>query len=536
MRKYVYLFNEGNISMKKLLGGKGANLAEMINLGFPVPYGFTITTEVFKKYYIENRNISKNIEKEIYVAMSKLEEFVGKKFGDPEKPLLVAVRSGASISMPGMMDTILNLGLNDEIVECLVKASKNKRFPYDSYRRFIEMYSEVVMGIDNIKFISLLDEVKRKKGVDNCDDLDREDLKEVILRYKELFRIEVGTEFPQNPKAQLIAAVKAVFQSWESPRATIYRKVNSISDELGTAVNIQEMVFGNSGNDSGAGVVFTRNPFTGKKELYGEFLMNAQGEDVVSGIKTPLEFEQLQEINPKAYNQLLEIGERLEAHYRDMQDIEFTLENGKLFILQTRTGKRSIGAAIKIAVDFVNEGFIEKKEAIERLDLKQIESSIYPRFEPNRLRTSKIIAKGLPVFPGIVTGKVYFNVKEAIKSSKEFKDDIILVRREISDEDIKRAHVLNGILTSDESLNSHTTNLARNIKKCCIVSCNEININENDRYFIDKEGKKFFQGSCISIDGSSGNVYGERLPILQPRLVDELATIIKWIDEIKVSE
>jgi len=417
-KKYVYLFSEGNASMRELLGGKGANLAEMTGLGLPVPRGFTVTTEACTRFYQDGKVVAKEIEDEIFATLTKLEGIVGKEFGNPENPLLVSVRSGARVSMPGMMDTILNLGLNDEVVEGLAKLTQNPRFAYDSYRRFIMMFSDVVMGIQRMKFEKLMDEIKEQKGVTSDTELDADDMKKLSELYKELYLQEMGVPFPQDPRVQLMEAVKAVFRSWENERAVVYRRLNDIPSDWGTAVNVQEMVYGNMGNDSGTGVAFTRDPSTGEKKLYGEFLMNAQGEDVVAGIRTPQPIEVLKEINPDVYNQFVEIAEKLERHYRDMQDMEFTIERGKLFMLQTRNGKRTAQAALKIAVDLVNEGMITKEEALLKVDPKQLDTLLHPQFDPKALKAAKPIAKGLAASPGAATGKIYFSADDATVAAK----------------------------------------------------------------------------------------------------------------------
>ncbi|AGC68994.1 pyruvate, phosphate dikinase PpdK [Thermoclostridium stercorarium subsp. stercorarium DSM 8532] len=534
MAKYVYLFSEGNASMRNLLGGKGANLAEMTGLGLPVPRGFTVTTEACTRFYNDGKVIAKEIEDEIFATLSKLEEIVGKKFGDPENPLLVSVRSGARVSMPGMMDTILNLGLNDEVVEGLAKLTQNPRFAYDSYRRFIMMFSDVVMGIDRMKFEKLMDEIKEKKGVSADTELDAGDMKTLSERYKELYLKEMGVPFPQDPKVQLIEAVKAVFRSWENPRAVVYRRLNDIPSDWGTAVNVQEMVFGNMGNDSGTGVAFTRDPSTGEKKLYGEFLMNAQGEDVVAGIRTPQPIDVLKEINPDVYNQFVEIAEKLEKHYRDMQDMEFTIEHGKLFMLQTRNGKRTAQAALKIAVDLVNEGMITKEEALLRVDPKQLDTLLHPQFDPKALKAAKPIAKGLAASPGAATGKIYFSAEEAAQAYNAGEKLIILVRLETSPEDIEGMHVSQGILTGRGGMTSHAAVVARGMGKCCVVGCGEIIINEEEGYFIDKNGRRYNKGDWISLDGSTGNVYGEKLPTVAPEMTGYFGTLMKWADEVRV--
>jgi len=531
--KYVYLFSEGNASMRNLLGGKGANLAEMTSLNLPVPRGFTITTEACTRYYNDGRQIAKEIEDQIMEALAKTEKIVGKKFGDPENPFLVSVRSGARASMPGMMDTILNLGLNDTVVQGLAKLTNNERFAYDSYRRFIQMFSDVVMEVEKSKFEKILDEVKEKKGAKFDTDLTAEDLKEVVEKYKELYRKEKGTEFPQDPKVQLMEAVKAVFRSWENPRAVVYRRLNDIPSDWGTAVNVQEMVYGNMGNDSGTGVAFTRNPATGEKKLYGEFLINAQGEDVVAGIRTPESIEKLKEINPEIYNQFTVIAETLEKHYKDMQDMEFTIERGKLFMLQTRNGKRTAAAALKIAVDLVSEGMITKEEALLKIDPKQLDSLLHPNFEPKALKAAVPIAKGLPASPGAATGKIYFTAEDAVNAVKNGESKVILVRLETSPEDIEGMHVAQGILTGRGGMTSHAAVVARGMGTCCVAGCGEISINEEEKYFIDKNGKKYNEGDWISLDGSTGNVYGEKLPTIEPEMTGYFATIMQWADEVR---
>ncbi len=534
MTKYVYLFSEGNASMRNLLGGKGANLAEMTGLGLPVPRGFTVTTEACTRYYADGQTIAQEIQDQIYEALAKTEQIVGKKFGDPSNPLLVSVRSGARASMPGMMDTILNLGINDEVVEGLAKLTNNPRFAYDSYRRFIQMFSDVVMEIERLKFENILDDVKRAKNVEHDTELTVDDLKEVVRRYKELFRKEKGFDFPQDPRVQLMEAVKAVFRSWENPRAVVYRRLNDIPSDWGTAVNVQEMVFGNMGNDSGTGVAFTRNPSTGEKKLYGEFLMNAQGEDVVAGIRTPQSIDQLREINPEIYNQFVEIAEKLEKHYRDMQDMEFTIERGKLFMLQTRNGKRTAAAALKIAVDLVREGMITKEEAVLKVDPKQLDTLLHPTFDPAALKKAVPIAKGLPASPGAATGKIYFTAEDAVNAVKNGESKVILVRLETSPEDIEGMHVSQGILTGRGGMTSHAAVVARGMGTCCVAGCGEIRINEEEKYFIDKNGKKYVEGDWISLDGSTGNVYGEQLPTVAPEMVGDFATLMSWADEIRV--
>ena len=533
MAKYVYLFSEGNASMKNLLGGKGANLAEMTGLGLPVPRGFTVTTEACTRYYNDGKIIAPEIEEEIYAMMKKTEEIVGKTFGDPSNPFLVSVRSGARASMPGMMDTILNLGLNDIVVEGLAKLTNNERFAYDSYRRFIQMFSDVVMEVEKPKFEKILDAVKEEKGAKFDTDLTADDLKEVVKRYKEMFKKEKGFEFPQEPKAQLMEAVKAVFRSWDNPRAIIYRRLNDIPGDWGTAVNVQEMVYGNMGNDSGTGVAFTRNPSTGERKLYGEFLMNAQGEDVVAGIRTPQPMEHMKEVNADAYNQFVDIANTLEKHYRDMQDMEFTIEKGKLFMLQTRNGKRTAAAALKIAVDLVEEGMITKQEAIMKVDPKQLDALLHPNFEPKALKAAVPVAKGLPASPGAATGKVYFEAEDAVEAYKAGEKKVILVRLETSPEDIEGMHVSQGILTGRGGMTSHAAVVARGMGTCCVAGCGEVKINEAEKYFLDKNGKKYVEGDWISLDGSTGSVYGDKLPTVEPEMTGDFATLMQWADEIR---
>jgi pyruvate,orthophosphate dikinase len=533
MAKFVYAFKEGNATMKNLLGGKGANLAEMTGLGLPVPRGFTVTTEACTKYYNDGKIIAKEIEEEIYAMMAKTEQEVGKKFGDPNNPFLVSVRSGARASMPGMMDTILNLGLNDAVVEGLAKLTNNPRFAYDSYRRFIQMFSDVVMEVEKPKFEKILDAVKEENHAKFDTDLTADNLKEVLKRYKELYKKEKGSDFPQDPKVQLMEAVKAVFRSWDNPRAIIYRRLNDIPGDWGTAVNVQEMVYGNMGNDSGTGVAFTRNPSTGEKKLYGEFLMNAQGEDVVAGIRTPQTIDQMNEINPQAYKQFVEIAEKLEKHYKDMQDMEFTIEKGKLFMLQTRNGKRTAAAALKIAVDLVAEGMATKADAIMKVDPKQLDALLHPNFEPKALKAATPIAKGLPASPGAATGKIFFEAEEAVNAVKNGEKMVILVRLETSPEDIEGMHVSKGILTGRGGMTSHAAVVARGMGTCCVAGCSEVKINDEEKYFIDKNGKKYVEGDWISLDGSTGNVYGSQLPTVEPEMTGDFAKLMGWADELR---
>ncbi|ADD02204.1 pyruvate, phosphate dikinase [Thermoanaerobacter italicus Ab9] len=529
-KKYVYLFSEGDASMRDLLGGKGANLAEMTKLGLPVPQGFTVTTEACTRYYQDGKTIAPEIVDQIYEYMAKLEEITGKKFGDPTNTLLVSVRSGARVSMPGMMDTILNLGLNDETVEGLAKATNNERFAYDSYRRFIQMFSDVVMGIDKNKFEAILDEVKEENGAKFDTDLTAENLKEVVKRFKELYKKEMGVDFPQDPKEQLLEAVKAVFRSWDNPRAIVYRRLNDIPSDWGTAVNVQSMVFGNMGNDSGTGVAFTRNPATGEKALFGEFLMNAQGEDVVAGIRTPQPISTLKETMPEVYNQFVEIAEKLEKHYKDMQDIEFTIEKGKLYILQTRNGKRTAQAALKVAVDLVAEGLIDEKTAVLRVDPKQLDQLLHPTFEPNALKAAKPVAKGLPASPGAASGKVYFTAGEAVEAAKARGEKVILVRTETSPDDIEGMSVAQGILTTRGGMTSHAAVVARGMGTACVVGCGDAKIDEQAK--VMRIGDiEVHEGDYISIDGSTGNVYIGEIKTVTPEITGDFATLMRWADK-----
>ncbi len=531
MAKYVYSFKEGNASMRNLLGGKGANLAEMTGLGLPVPRGFTVTTEACTRYYQDGKVIAKEIEDEIYASLAKTEEVVGKKFGDPQNPFLVSVRSGARASMPGMMDTILNLGLNDIVVEGLAKLTNNPRFAYDSYRRFITMFSDVVMEIKKSSFDAIMDAMKEQKGVTNDTQLDADDLKLLARQFKELYLKEKGEAFPQDPRVQLMEAIKAVFRSWDNPRAIYYRRMNDIPSDWGTAVNVQEMVYGNMGEDSGTGVAFTRDPATGEKKLYGEFLMNAQGEDVVAGIRTPQSIDQLKETNSEAYQQFVDIANKLESHYRDMQDMEFTIERGKLFMLQTRNGKRTAAAALRIAIALVNEGMISKEEALMKVEPKQLDALLHPQFQPKALKAATVVAKGLPASPGAATGQVYFTAEDAEAAVQSGIANVVLVRLETSPEDIGGMHVSQGILTARGGMTSHAAVVARGMGTCCVAGCGEIRIFEEEKCFYDKNGRKYNEGDWISLDGSTGNVYGEQLPTEPPKMTGDFATLMQWADE-----
>ena len=529
--KYVYLFSEGNAGMRNLLGGKGANLAEMTGLGLPVPQGFTVTTEACTRYYDDGRKIAADIEEQITEAMGKLEGIVGKKFGDLNNPFLVSVRSGARVSMPGMMDTILNLGLNDVAVKGLANLTNNERFAYDSYRRFIQMFSDVVMEIEKKKFEDILDAVKEENGAKSDTDLNADNLKEVVKRYKALYLKEKGVEFPQDPKEQLMEAVKAVFRSWDNPRANVYRRMNDIPGDWGTAVNVQSMVFGNMGEDSGTGVAFTRDPSTGENKLYGEYLFNAQGEDVVAGIRTPKHISSLEQEMPAVYEQFASIANTLEQHYRDMQDMEFTIEKGKLFMLQTRNGKRTAAAALKIAVDLVAEGMITKEEAVLKVDPKQLDSLLHPQFDPKALKAATPIAKGLPASPGAACGQTYFNAEDAVAAANNGQK-VVLVRAETSPEDIEGMYASQGILTARGGMTSHAAVVARGMGTCCVAGCGEVVINEKNKTFT-VGGKTYNEGDWISLDGSTGNVYGEAIDTMDATVTGDFATLMQWADEIR---
>lgn len=530
--KYVYLFNEGNASMRNLLGGKGANLAEMTSLGLPVPYGFTVTTEACIKYYDDGETVAPEIIDQIFDALEKTDAAAGKRFGDAENPFLVSVRSGARASMPGMMDTILNLGLNDETIVGLARLTGNERFAFDSYRRFIQMFSDVVMGIEKKKFDDILDSQKHKNNCILDTDLTADNLKEIVSLYKALYLKEKGEEFPQDPKAQLLEAVKAVFRSWNNPRAITYRRLNDIPSSWGTAVNVQTMVFGNMGNDCGTGVAFTRNPSTGEKKLYGEYLMNAQGEDVVAGIRTPAHIDELANAMPDVYNRFVEIANILEKHYRDMQDLEFTIERGKLFMLQTRNGKRTAAAALQIAVDLVNEGMLTKEEALLKIEPKNLDSLLHPTFDLDALKNAKAIAKGLPASPGAACGRIYFTAEEAAEAGSK-GEQVILVRLETSPEDIEGMNIAQGILTARGGMTSHAAVVARGMGTCCVAGCSEIAINEEAKTVTALDGTVLKEGDWISLDGSTGNVYGEKIPTIDAELSGNFGTIMEWADSIR---
>ena len=532
-KKYVYLFKEGNASMRELLGGKGANLAEMTNLGLPIPQGFTITTEACIEYYENGEQISEQVKQQIFSSLRELENMTKKKFGNPENPLLVSVRSGARASMPGMMDTILNLGLNKEVVESMAK--KNERFAYDSYRRFIQMFSDVVMEIPKSLFENAIDEMKNKKGVKLDTELNADDLKELAQIFKGIYLKEHGSEFPTNPEEQLIEAVEAVFRSWNNPRAITYRRLNDIPSSWGTAVNVQEMVFGNMGDDCGTGVAFSRNPATGENKIFGEYLMNAQGEDVVAGIRTPLPIETLKETDMEAYQDFVMYANKLEKHYKDMQDMEFTIENGKLYFLQTRNGKRTATAALQIAVDLVNEGMITEKEAVLRVEPNQLDQLLHPNFDAEKLKAATPIAKGLAASPGAATGKVVFTAEDALAKHEEGEKDLILVRLETSPEDIDGMHVCHGILTVRGGMTSHAAVVARGMGTCCVSGCSDISVNEEAKTFT-VGGNTYHEGDWISLDGTTGNVYGEKIDTVTATVSGNFAKFMEWADRYRQME
>ena len=528
--KYVYSFDEGSKEMKSLLGGKGANLAEMTKIGLPVPPGFTITTEACNDYYENNGYVSQYIIEEIELNLKKLESTLEKKLGDEKEPLLISVRSGSVFSMPGMMDTILNLGLNDISVIALANNTENERFAYDSYRRFIQMFSDVAMGVPKYKFENVLDRVKEENGYNFDTELTVDNLKHIVEQYKLIYKKEAKSEFPQDPKKQLMLAIEAVFKSWNNPRAIIYRKLNDIPNNLGTAVNIQSMVFGNMGQTSGTGVAFTRNPSTGENKLFGEFLMNAQGEDVVAGIRTPEDISTLKDIMPKVHEKFIEITKILENHYKDMQDIEFTIEKEKLYILQTRNGKRTAKAAINIAVDLVADDIIDKKEAIMRIEPNQLDQLLHPTFDEKSLKEANIIAKGLPASPGAACGKIYFNSEEAVNAAKK-GEEVILVRLETSPEDIEGMVLSQGVLTARGGMTSHAAVVARGMGKCCVAGCSEIKVDENNKEIRTINDIVIKEGDYISIDGSTGIVYLGKIDKTSTELSGNFQTLMNWVDE-----
>ena len=530
MNKYVYLFSEGNKDMRDLLGGKGANLAEMTNIGLPVPRGFTITTEACNKYYSDGNKISEEVVNQIFEKVAELENITGKKFGNQENPLLVSVRSGARASMPGMMDTILNLGLNDSVAQSFSKITNNPRFVYDSYRRFIQMFADVVMGFPKSSFERLFDKIKEEKNVKLDTELTADDLIEVVNIYKSEYFKYAGVEFPQDSRTQLLEAVKAVFRSWNNERAITYRRLNDIPGSWGTAVNVQEMVYGNKGENCGTGVAFTRNPATGEKKLYGEYLINAQGEDVVAGIRTPQDINTLKEVMPNCYDEFVRINKILEEHYKDMQDMEFTIEDGKLFMLQTRNGKRTAQAALKIAVDLVNEGMITKEEALLKVEPKQLDQLLHPNFDTESLKNGNVIATGLAASPGAATGKLYFTAEDVLNAYKAGEKDIVLARLETSPEDIEGMNIAHGVLTIRGGMTSHAAVVARGMGTCCVCGCGELIIDEINKTLTTKDGKVMHEGDWISLDGSTGNVYGERIKTVEPSISGDFETFMNWAD------
>ena len=527
--KYVYSFKEGNKDMKNILGGKGANLSEMVGLGLPVPMGFTVSCDACLRYYEDDCSINSSIEEEIFSEIKKLEEYTGKKFGDLENPLLVSVRSGARVSMPGMMDTVLNLGLNDEVVKSFSEKTSNGRFVYDSYRRFIQMFADVVMGFPKSSFERLFDKIKEDKGISEDSDLSLSDLMEVVNIYKGEYKKLAGVDFPSDPKVQLLEAIKAVFRSWNNDRAIFYRKMNEIPDSWGTAVNVQEMVYGNLNDNSGTGVAFTRNPATGEDVLFGEYLINAQGEDVVAGIRTPLGIDTLKDVMPDCYMEFCKICDILEKHYKDMQDMEFTIENGKLYMLQTRNGKRTGKAAVKIAVDMVNEGLITKEEALMRVDEKLLDSLLHDTFDNESLKKGKVIAKGLAASPGAAYGKIIFDVKDI----KNKDDDYILVKLETSPEDIEGMAICNGILTIRGGMTSHAAVVARGMGACCVSGCGSLSIDSVNKTLTCEGGTVLSMGDYISLDGSTGLVYLGKLDTVAPSISGDFETFMSWADSIR---
>ena len=529
MTKWVYLFKEGNADMRNLLGGKGANLAEMTNIGLPVPQGFTITTEACTQYYEDGREINDEIQSQINEYIGKMEEITGKKFGDKENPLLVSVRSGARASMPGMMDTILNLGLNEEVVEVIAKQSNNPRWAWDCYRRFIQMYSDVVMEVGKKYFEQLIDEMKDKKGVKQDVELDAEDLKELARQFKAEYKEKIGEDFPDDPKEQLMGAIKAVFRSWDNPRANVYRRDNDIPYSWGTAVNVQSMAFGNMGDDCGTGVAFTRDPATGEKGLFGEFLTNAQGEDVVAGVRTPMHIAEMEEKFPEAFKEFKEVCKTLENHYRDMQDMEFTVEHGKLYMLQTRNGKRTAQAALKIACDLVDEGMRSEEEAVAMIDPRNLDTLLHPQFDTKALKESTPIGKGLGASPGAATGKIVFTAEDAVIWNEK-GEKVVLVRLETSPEDITGMKASQGILTVRGGMTSHAAVVARGMGTCCVSGCGDIQMDEENKKFT-LAGETYHEGDYISIDGSTGNIYAGQIPTVDASIAGEFGRVMAWADK-----
>ena len=528
-KKYCYLFTEGNANMRELLGGKGANLAEMTNIGLPVPQGFTITTEACTQYYEDGRQINDEIMAEIMEYIEKMEKITGKKFGDLENPLLVSVRSGARASMPGMMDTILNLGLNEDVVDVIAKKSNNPRWAWDCYRRFIQMYSDVVMEVGKKYFEQLIDAMKEKKGVTQDVELSAEDLKELAMQFKAEYKSKIGSDFPTDPKEQLIGAIKAVFRSWDNPRANVYRRDNDIPYSWGTAVNVQSMAFGNMGDDCGTGVAFTRNPATGEKKLMGEFLTNAQGEDVVAGVRTPMPIAEMAEKFPEAFKQFEDVCKILEDHYRDMQDMEFTVEHGKLYMLQTRNGKRTPAAALKIACDLVDEGMIDEKKAVAMIEPRSLDTLLHPQFDTEVLKKTPVIGKALPASPGAACGKIVFSAEDA-KAWKERGEKVVLVRLETSPEDIEGMKASQGILTVRGGMTSHAAVVARGMGKCCVSGCGDIKMDEENKQF-ELAGKVYHEGDWLSIDGSTGNIYDGAVPTVDASIGGEFGRVMGWADK-----
>lgn len=530
--KYVYMFSEGDASMRNLLGGKGANLAEMTKMGLPIPQGFTVSTEACTKYNAEGKKLSDEMIQQIDEALAKLEDIAGKKFGDIENPLLVSVRSGARASMPGMMDTVLNLGLNDVAVEGLAKKTNNPKFAYDSYRRFIMMFADVVIGVPKHHFERELDRYKEEIGIKYDNELSEENLKTIVAKFKQIYKDDQKKDFPQEPKEQLYEAIKAVFRSWDNPRAHVYRKMHDIPYEWGTAVNVQMMVFGNMGDTSGTGVAFTRNAATGENKMFGEYLINAQGEDVVAGVRTPSPIAHLEQDMPDVYKQFMEIANKLENHYKDMQDMEFTVENGKLYFLQTRNGKRTAQAALKIAVDMVNEGLITEEEAVLRIEPQDLDQLLHPTFDQAALKAAKPIGKGLPASPGAGAGKIVFNAEDAKAKAAE-GEKVVLVRLETSPEDIEGMVSAQGVLTVRGGMTSHAAVVARGMGRCCVSGCEEIKMNEAEKTFT-LAGRTFKEGDYISIDGSTGNIYGEAIPTVEPEISGDFAKFMGWADRVRV--
>ena len=530
-KKYVYLFQEGNGTMRNLLGGKGAGLAEMTNLGLPVPTGFTITTEACLRYYEDNETLHPEIQKEIFETLEKFEKSVGKKLGDPNNPLLVSVRSGARVSMPGMMDTVLNLGINDDIVQSLIRLTGNEKFAYDSYRRFIQMYSDVVINLPKSSFERIIDEMKENRGVKLDNELTAEDLKELVVKFKAYYKEAKGEDFPTDPKKQLLTAAEAVFRSWNNPRAIYYRQMNEIPHEWGTAVNVQMMVFGNMGNDCATGVAFSRNPSTGENKIYGEFLINAQGEDVVAGVRTPMNMEQLGSVMPDVYKQFTETANKLEKHYKNMQDMEFTIEKNKLYMLQTRNGKRTAQAALQIACDMYDEGLVTKEEALLQIEPKQLDNLLHPTFDAKVLKDTKPLATALPASPGAACGQVVFTAEEAVEW-KEKGHKVVLVRLETSPEDIEGMHVAEGVLTVRGGMTSHAAVVARGMGTCCVAGCGAIAMHEEEKYFT-LNGETIKEGDYISLDGSTGNIYLGKIATVPATISGNFERIMTWSNEFK---